>query len=772
MTQLQPAPTAQPMNRQQRRRAERTARKGKGRKGKPSGPVSPALQQAAQHHQAGRLEEAERFYRQALKATPDDATALHFLGGLLNQTGRNEEALPLLQKAAALTPENPEILNNLGAVYVGLGQPEKAVSLYEKAIGLRPDYADAHRNLGFICLQQNRFGKARSHLEKALSSYVEDPVVFAQLADACGALNDWERAADYYIRALNLKPGDSNLMQRIGLTLTAAKRYSEALSYLTKAIPCNPNSRELQRSLELVLRVAPPDRHLPELESALIVCFDSPFLAFRRIAGIATQQVRLKYHQEARIEREESTEAQGSSGSTTLHMDGLLADQLLLRLLRKTINIDLGFELFLTAIRRALLFSACQQPAISPPAMAFMAALASQCHHNCYVFFAGSDESHEVNRLVGEIGELLKCGDEPGTDLETKLALVAMYQPLSRLPQREVLERIPRQAWSEEIKPLIQLALLHRLEEARISTQIQAIVEIEDDTSRAVQSQYEENPYPRWIGLPEMEPCSFTDLMREQFPEFAPPAFLQDEIEVLVAGCGTGQHPISVALLLRNAHVTAIDLSRASLAYATRMARQLSVDNVEFYQGDILGLSALGRQFPVIESSGVLHHMRNPDAGLASLTGLLRPGGMLKLGLYSELARQGVVAARARIAELGLAPSEDSIRAFRRAVLSGQELPGSNIARFGDFYDLDSCRDLVFHVQEHRFTIPQLRAFLDRQSLRFIGFFFSEGDHVTRFREMFSDPAAAYDLDCWQQFEEANPATFAGMYQFWCQKPL
>lgn len=771
MPHAQPASLSPPMNRQQRRRAERAAKKAKARRGQADKPVSQTLQQAAQHHQASRLEEAERLYREALRAEPNDATALHLLGTLLNQIGRSEEALALLQKAAEQAPENPETLNNLGVVYSALGQADEAIRSYEAAIERRPDYADAHRNLGTARLQQSHFEDARRHLEKALSDDALDPNVLRQLGDASGLLGDLEQAADYFGKALSLQPDDPLLLRQMSITLTLARRYPEALVYLAKAIPANPDSRELQNHLELVLGESPPKSYMADLEQALIACFKSPFLIHKSLAPVAANQIRLKYLQQARVEKSGGASAE-SACTTRLHMDGILSDQLLLFLLNKSVNADPSFELFLTAIRRAVLFSAGQQPTLSGPALAFLAALASQCHHNSYVFFSGQDEEQMVDQLAVEIGVLLEGATEAAEVLETRLALFAMYRPLSTLPCRNRLENVPARNWSSEIRPLIEVTLLNRLEEARINPTIPSIAKIEDEVSRAVQAQYEENPYPQWIALPMVEPRCIVDILREQCPSLVSPDFLTGQIEVLIAGCGTGQHPISAARLYSNSQVTAVDLSRTSLAYATRMARRLGVKNIDFYQGDILKLGDLERQFPVIECAGVLHHMHEPEAGLAVLAKLLRPGGIMKLGLYSELARRWVITARARIAELGLTPSADNIRAFRRAILSGQELPGSNLTTFGDFYDLDSCRDLIFHVQEHRYTIPQLRKLLDGHSLRFIGFYFPRKATARHFVEMFPDPSSATDLDCWQKFEEANPSAFSSMYQFWCQKPL
>jgi hypothetical protein len=68
---------------------------------------------------------------------------------------------------------------------------------------------------------------------------------------------------------------------------------------------------------------------------------------------------------------------------------------------------------------------------------------------------------------------------------------------------------------------------------------------------------------------------------------------------------------------------------------------------------------------------------------------------------------------------------------------------------------MSTLRDLLFHVQEHRFTIPQIDASLTQLGLVFCGF---------------ENKKVLYDLEKWDTFEKENPRTFATMYQFWCQK--
>ena len=90
------------------------------------------------------------------------------------------------------------------------------------------------------------------------------------------------------------------------------------------------------------------------------------------------------------------------------------------------------------------------------------------------------------------------------------------------------------------------------------------------------------------------------------------------------------------------------------------------------------------------------------------------------------------------------------------------------LTNFGDFFSLSEVRDLVFHVHEHRFTLPQIQKCLDELGLMFCGF--ESTDIVRRFKHFFGKDSDACDLSQWHQFEEENPRTFAGMYQFWCQK--
>jgi SAM-dependent methyltransferase len=237
---------------------------------------------------------------------------------------------------------------------------------------------------------------------------------------------------------------------------------------------------------------------------------------------------------------------------------------------------------------------------------------------------------------------------------------------------------------------------------------------------------------------------------------------------ILIAGCGTGQHSIRAASRFSDCQVTAVDLSLASLAYAKRKTAELGITNLRYLQADILNLNNLEQDFDVIESAGVLHHMDEPMAGWRVLRDMLKPGGLMKIGLYSELARQQIVKIKDEIVFLNVGTSRAEIRNFRKSLMASEIKGHQQITSFADFFSLSAVRDLIFHVQEHRFTLPKIKKCLDELKLEFCGF--EDKNAISNFRELHGEQANIYDLVLWHQYEESNPSAFVGMYQFWCQK--
>ena len=87
----------------------------------------------------------------------------------------------------------------------------------------------------------------------------------------------------------------------------------------------------------------------------------------------------------------------------------------------------------------------------------------------------------------------------------------------------------------------------------------------------------------------------------------------------------------------------------------------------------------------------------------------------------------------------------------------------------GGFFSTSTCRDLLFHVQEHQFTLPEIGSFLCQNRLEFLGFDLP-GGMLQNFRRRFPNDRTMTDLALWHTFETENPSIFAGMYRFWIRK--
>jgi SAM-dependent methyltransferase len=238
--------------------------------------------------------------------------------------------------------------------------------------------------------------------------------------------------------------------------------------------------------------------------------------------------------------------------------------------------------------------------------------------------------------------------------------------------------------------------------------------------------------------------------------------------EILIAGCGTGQHAIESAATWRGSKVLAVDISLASLSYAKRKTNELNQENIDFLHADILDLQSLNRDFDIVECVGVLHHMRDPSAGLQALIDLMKPGGLIKVGLYSEIARSQITRSRRKASRLGAEPTDSQIREYRRALLDsgGEEL--ETLCEWSDFFNLSEWRDLIFHVQEHQFSLPLIDRLLKDSKIRFCGF--ENPSLIDKFKHFHGDNSNIYDLGAWLAVEKHDQNLFAGMYQFWCQK--
>jgi len=783
----------------------------------------------------GRTDEAIRHYQRAVELRPDYAEAQMNLGNAFTDRGRWPDAVRCYQRVTALQPGHADVYCNLGNALARQGDADAAIAQFRQALKLKPQLAEAHNGLGIALLSQGHFDEAAAALNQALTINPNLVEAQMNLGNVAKAQDRPEAAIEHYRRALTLKPDYAEALNNLGNVLAqrgkiadaereyraalahrpkfaealnnlgilllargetadAGQRFQEALAYQPDFIDAGNNLARatlaagdgnaalaiLRRMLAigetaetraLVAEALKAARSLAdgsELRTLIVRALTEPWGRANDLAQAAGRLLKQDAYMRAWIA------GSGSAVPAELFDDARLKvagrDPLLKTMLTTARVGDPELERVMTLARRAMLDRAAPDGAAEAAdgdVLAFAGALAQQCFINEYVFVATSDEQEKVASLRAAIAAEI-AGGRPVAPL--RLLTLAAYVPLNSIAG---IERALERSWPQPVADVLQQQITEPRSEQALRDSIASLTPVSDDVSQKVQAQYEENPYPRWIkAAPVATALPFDDYLRRKFPAASFDKLGKTEnLDVLIAGCGTGQHAVETAQRFLGAHVTAIDLSRTSLAYAKRKTQDLGLGNLDYAQADILGLADLDQRYDVIEASGVLHHMADPLAGWRALLSVLRPGGLMAVGLYSELARADVVATRAFIAERGYQPSADDIRRCRQDLLA--EPDGSalhNVTTSGDFFSVSGCRDLLFHAQEHRLTIPQIKAFLETHQLRFLGFEL-DGALMNQYRARNSDDIAATDLDRWHAFEADHPAMFAGMYQFWIQKP-
>ena len=417
----------------------------------------------------------------------------------------------------------------------------------------------------------------------------------------------------------------------------------------------------------------------------------------------------------------------------------LVTDELLAEVLQGFPVFPVWFERAMTTTRRQFLFKDYQGRTSRA-----LSHIAIQCHLNEYAWTEDSEETARVDQWAAQLTQLTP----------DQVMAVACYRPLASLPGSDSLLQ---KGWVGPVTDVLREQVIAVREEQEIAVGLPSLGTIRDDISQKVQAQYEVNPYPRWRRPAGFPP--YKNIFGRPLPA---------EFDLLIAGCGTGRHAIDAALSLPGAKVLAIDLSRTSLAYAVRKTGELGHQHrITYAHADILELAESGRTFFMVQSVGVLHHMADPFAGARAVSRMVKPGGMLALGLYSSRAREHLNPAKA----LGRTYTAQTVREFRNAIVNAPEDDPVHrpIVVSRDFYATSGCRDLLMHVNEHQHTIADIQRILDENDLEFLGF--NQFDQVKeRYRSMFPQDPNGRDLSSWDKFEAAYPRTFARMYQFWTAK--
>ena len=700
-----------------------------------------------------KLEEAELATRKAIEIDPNLANAYSHLGMILRDRGKLKDAEISQRKAIEINPDFDNAHCNLGIILRDLGKLKDAEISQQKAIEINPNFANAHCNLGIILRDLGNLKDAEISQRKAIGINPNFANAHCNLGIILRDLGNLKDAEISQRKAIEINPNFPNAYYNLGNILKDLDKSKEALDFYLKTIEINPNFSNIYTALTRLLKDSDPSQlDKSKLKNILNLLLERNDVSHSDLF----KTFKFLYKKQINIEMKELNSYLSSK-------EILIEDKIIFNALKKMIFKDIKLEKLLTKIRKYILDRITQKSCnLNQSELEFSIALAEQCFLNEYVYQTTREESKSIEIIID------RCRESELN--EATLSVLACYLPLYELKTK-----IPKlknfTSTIHSFEELKRLQLSEPVEEKKLSTSIRSIGSIIDITSKKVKSQYEENPYPRWrYGSASKElKISFSQAINNEInPNFIKLNIFNQKLKVLIAGCGTG-HQILHTHNYKNAQLTCIDLSLSSLAYAKRKLNEIGINNVELIQMDLLEVGLIKKQFDIISCSGVLHHIHDPLKGLKALLGVLKTDGFMKLGLYSELARQDVKKARDYIAKNRIESNKQNIRDFRQKIIADDLKDMKSLTTVADFYSLSECRDLCFHAQEHRFTIQEIKNAIESNHLKFLGFGLPRNIKNIYKKYYPTDPTQT-NLQNWEQFEKEFPNTFRSMYQFWIKK--
>ncbi len=692
--------------------------------------IDKKLRLAIKSHRNKQFQLAEKLYKQILVLNKNHLEANFQLGTLYSQLQNFKLAKPLLTKAHKLSPNNHNVNLHIGNLLLSTGELLEALNYFEKVIQLKPNFTLGHFNKGITLYNQKKYRDAISCFE----------------------------------RVLEIEPNNINAHNVLGFVLQDVGEFKKSLFYLKKSLNLAPNNLRVVNTLLNLLKSIElsnvSESNSSDLTELFIFLFKKNSIDHNALFNNAKNLI---FFEETKNIFQQLIDRNEPLLNNNL-VKKTLKNKLFHLILQKALFRDKFIEKFLCHIRKEFLFiikNRNKSENLIGEFKDFIISFAEQSFLNEYLFFQNDEEIKIINDFKTKI-------EKDKNINELRISILGCYSPLNS--SKIIIDKLLKYTSKSNLfNNLIQIQIKDPIQEQELKSTINSLDNISDNISKKVREQYEENPYPRWRYADAVPKNKFLTILNNNIK---PNKIISNDNnltrDVLIAGCGTGQHLVNISSY-ENSNILAVDLSLSSLAFAKRKMQELNYSNIEFLHSDILNLKNLDKKFSVIECVGVLHHLKDPEKGLKILLDMLEPKGYLKLGLYSEFARKHIVEIRELIKKYNIKSNILDIRKFREIVKNDKDNKAFQKLNFNyDFYSTSNVRDLIFHVQEHRYTLPEITTFLRKYNLEFLGF--TNSSIKKEYAKHYPNDLKCTLLENWHNFEINNPDIFKQMYQFWVKK--
>ena len=742
--------------------------------------------------------------KKTIAIKPTFAEAHYNLGNALRKQGKLDKAVTSYQKAIAIKPNYAEAHSNFGNTLQAQGKLDKAITCYQKAISIIPAFAEAHSNLGNALQAQGKLDEAVVSYQKAITTNPDFVEAYTNLGVVLKRQGKSKESFTSFRKAVQIHPGFPEALSKLGDSLTKNALSDEVIIPYSMISNANQESTKAAYSPEFA-----PHSSNRSLSTNSSYCHEAVIQEFakKRSGDSGDDNLRIVLFQPP-IWKIQSPGAppfpssegghptkirdyiDGDSVVTTYGLLSIAAQ--MLKSERKVLVCNISnftwhnVEKLIRHIDADLIGITCMTYNLR--GVCALTALIKKVHPNSHIVVGGSHPTALPAETLQHYPAIdtVVTGEGEATFLEI----------VQHLESNKPIQNIAGTAWRdadnqvhfgpvrERIENLDELTSPHDYFAMQIlitsrgcpfrctfcGSESQWGSKLKMNSEEYILQELENMVIKKGIKFLMIKDDTFTAVRRKTLSLCH--KILERNLN-FVWSCDTGQQPIETSSRFINAQLVAVDLSLSSLAYAIRKTRELELTNIDYIHGDIFDLAKIRKKFDIIECRGVLHHLADPLSGWKILVDLLRPNGVMKIGLYSKIARSGIRKIRDMIEKRGYNPTPHGIRECRQYIMSRPSDEDKEIydAIYSqDFYSISECRDLIFHAQESQFTLLEINSALNDLGLKFLGFDVLDTSVISKFSALNPEKSSIISLPKWHEFEEKNPKTFAQLYEFWVQK--
>lgn len=631
---------------------------------------------------------------------------------------------------------------------------KSTLNALQNALAIKPHDGDILNLTARTLLDLARTDEAKQTIELALTDNPKNGGFWYSAGHIALALNDFEWAELAFKNAIKYAPKETRADVSLAYTLSQTGKTVEAFQHYRELAKTQSDDIHIRARLLDCASSLIADNYDTELEYDLLTYLQWDDMNLNKLGSLCSSLLVKKF--------------QLTHSGSAAQFEELANCPLFIATLKKSLIKNELLEKLIMAVRHELLSHSTSSGQLSQANIPLCNAIAIYGLRNEYILPKTSGEKNMVNAIKSIIDQsIMQTGCTP-LDISGALLLLSMYESWQELTQFKSLMAFENDAW-----PDMTYAIKKMYDDILISEQytFDVLGQMAETERHAVKAQYERFPYPRWQNLDFNKVTNYGVALQHEYPNFSVPnSIFNNHLNILIAGCGTGRHALTVAKYFSQVNVLALDISQQSLAYAQKKSIELSIKNIEFKLADLTKLPRLDRKFDIIECSGVLHHIRFYKKALQNLLQNLKPNGLIKISLYSKRARQSVNQVREIFKEDGLLNNEHKIQVIRQAVMQSENIDNLNsITESDDFYSMSGTVDLLFHEFERQFTPLDLKKLCEEHQLNWLGFSNIPYKIRNDFFALHGKNTNLQDLKKWEEFERIYPNSFPQMYQFYCQ---